>query len=132
MSNSVSAILCRALRLIRVQQPQAYNAIARRLEGMTIRFDFDDRLYLQVKDDEIIQSAAPRSSEISVRGDRSIVLALVQGNITLTRAVYAGKLEIAGAIGPLTCALSAVDYFVASLLRIDDAQDLLLALEAST
>ena len=131
MSNSVTATLCQALRLIRLREPDAYIAMTKRLEGMTVRLDFDDTLYLHVTGDEIVQSFAPGSSEISVIGDRHIVLDLVYGKITFTQAVYSGKLEIAGAIGPLTCALSALEYFVASLLRIEDAEELLIALEAA-
>lgn len=130
MSNTISGILCRALRLIRYEQPQAYQAIAARLEGMTVRFDFDDTLYLRVEDDEILQSGDAVSSDVLVRGERPIVRRLVTGKITLTQAVYAGELEIAGAIGPLSCALSAADFFIASLLRIEDTQELLTALEA--
>lgn len=131
MSNSVTATLCQALRLIRLREPDAYIAMTKRLDGMTIRLDFDDSLYLHVNGDEIVQSIAPGSSEISVTGDRHIVLDLVYGKITFTQAVYSGRLEIAGAIGPLTCALSALEYFVASLLRIEDAEELLIALEAA-
>lgn len=131
MANSVTAILCRALRLIRSNEVEAYAAIVDRLKGMTVRFDFEDTLYLSVNDDEIVQSSGSRLSEISVRGERHVVRDIVYGKITFTQAVYSGKLEIAGAIGPLTCALSAMDYFIASLLRISDAKELLRALEAA-
>ena len=131
MSNSVSAILWRALRLIKLDEPHAYTAIANRLEGMTLNLDFDSSLSLQVRHGEIVQSPFSQDSQISVVGDRSVVLDLAYGRISFTKAVYSGKLEIAGAIGPLTCALSAVDYFVAALLRIDSAHELLIALEAS-
>ena len=130
MSSSVSSILCRALHLIRYEQPHAYQAIADRLDGMTVRFDFDDTLFLTGEDDEILQSVDANGSDVAVSGDRAIVRCLVNGKITLTQAVYTGELEIAGAIGPLSCALSAADFFIASLLRIDHTQELLTALEA--
>ena len=43
MRNSVEAILCRALRLIQSKEPVAYAAIANRLEGLTIYFDFETK-----------------------------------------------------------------------------------------
>ena len=131
MSNTVTAILCRALRMIRSSELEAYAAIRDRLKGMTIRFDFDDTLYLSVSGDEIVQSSGSQPSDVFVRGSSRIVRDIVHGKITLTQAVCTGKLDIAGAIGPLTCALSAMDYFVASLLRIKEARELLRALEAA-
>ena len=128
MSSSVSGVLWRALRLIKLEQPPAYTAIANRPEGMRIHLDFGGILSLEVNNGEIIQAPVSRNSQISVVGNRDIVLDLVYGKISFTKAVYSGKLEIAGAIGPLTCALSAVDYFVAALLRIDCAEELLTAL----
>ena len=128
--NSVEAILCRALRLIQSKEPVAYAAIANRLEGLTIYFDFETPIFLETLDGKIVQSYSGAGSDIAVSGRRNFVLDVVYGKMTLTKAVRNGNIEVAGAIGKLTCALSAVEYFTAALLRIEDAHDLVKALEA--
>ena len=130
MRNSVEAVLCRALQLIQSKEPKAYAAIVNRLEGLTIHFEFENPIFLETCDGKIVQSHSGVGSDITVSGRRSIVLDVVYGRITLTKAVHNGNIEVAGAIGKLTCALSAVEYFVAALLRIEDAHELVKALEA--
>ncbi|MEM7468271.1 MAG: hypothetical protein AAF387_15480 [Pseudomonadota bacterium] len=130
MSESVEGIFCRSLRLIQLSEPIAYAAIAERLDGMTLRLNFDSFLILAARDGEIFQTSEREKNDIVVAGDRSIVIDLVHGRISLTKAVYLGKVEVTGAIGKLTCALSASEYFIAALLRIDEAEELVKALEA--
>ncbi len=116
--------------MIRAKEPTAYAAIANRLEGLTIRFDFDNPIFLETLDGKIMQSYSGLGSDITVSGERNFVLDVVYGRLTLTKAVHSGNIEVAGGIGKLTCALSAVEYFVAALLRIEDAHELVKALEA--
>ena len=130
MHNSVEAVLCRSLQLIQHEEPQAYAAIVSRLEGLTIHFEFENPIFLETYDGKIVQSHSRAGSDITVSGRRNIVLDVVYGKMTLTKAVHSGSIEVVGAIGKLTCALSAVEYFVAALLRIEDAHELVKALEA--
>ena len=130
MSESVTSILSRAIRMIAIEQPNAYEQMVYRLEGLFVSFHFENALYMEAKQGELYLSAEPASSDIQIHGDRSAVLDLISGRSTLSQTVYSGRLDIKGRIGELGRALSAVDYFIAALLRIETASELVEALEA--
>ena len=85
---------------------------------------------LEAREGILYQSSGSRVSDVQVLGNRMTVIDLIRGRITFAQAVCSGRLEITGAIGQLTCALSAVEYFVSALLRIDASEELVKALEA--
>lgn len=130
MSESITTILSRAIRLIALEEPRAYKELAYRLEGMFVSFEFEDAICLEAREGELYWSSNPRHSDIQVRGNRHAVLELIDGKATLSQTVISGRLDIMGSIGELCRALSAVDYFIAALLRIDAAAELVRALEA--
>lgn len=115
-----------------MEEPQAYKELAFRLEGMFVSFHFEDAICLEARNGEVYLSGEPGCSDIQVSGNRNAVIDLIDGRTTLSQAVISGRLDIVGAIGELSRALSAVDYFIAALLRIDAASELVRALEAES
>lgn len=115
-----------------MEEPQAYKELAFRLEGMFVSFYFEDAICLEARNGEMYLSGEPEHSDIQVSGNRNAVIDLIDGRTTLSQAVISGRLDIVGSIGELSRALSAVDYFIAALLRIDAASELVRALEAES
>lgn len=129
MFEPVTKILQRALTLIEVEQPAAYREIALRLDGLIVNLRFEDGLSIEGRDGALYQTSLRQKFDVNVIGDRATIVEMIHGQTTFSRAVRSGKIEVIGAIGKLTCALSASEYFISALLRVDSARSLLDTLE---
>lgn len=127
MADPVPQLLRRALELIELRQPEAYAGMIACLDGLTVSVAIEGALVLRSEQGrlrELDAEEVPARDTLKLAGDRRAVQELAGGRTTLVRAIREGVVEVAGTIEVLGRGLSALEYFVGALLRIEEAEGL--------
>jgi len=124
VAEPVTRLLLRALHLVETRAPEAHAAMAASLDGLDVSVSVEDSLRLSCNEGAFREEPLNQRAAIRLRTDRATVRALLAGTSTLNAAIRSGAIELAGATGALGRGLSAFEFFVCALLKIDEAEEL--------
>jgi hypothetical protein len=120
-------LTCRALQALARETPESFRRVARALEDRTLALQIDDeRFWIRARGDSLeLGPDAPDAWSARFRADRSAILDVIDGELSLEDALRASHLEAFGAVSDLLPALSALACFVEGAVRSATQEDLL-------
>jgi hypothetical protein len=122
---SIATMLDRAFAHMELGCPMAFDEIARRLAGVTVRLAVDEETF-----DVRVADGAPRVGPpvgvagVEVTTSRAAVRAVLSGETTLAEAVRADRVRATGRLVDLVALLDALDAFVHGAVRSEGIEQL--------